>query len=340
MSRRRLDELVTLVGPIAVVLLTALVSRAFGASVQFKFHNAFVLTAMVVALQVFSGNSGVISFGHASFVALGAFSAGMFSMAVQQKQAVFRALFPLIRDHHLGNIATLVLATVLGALFALVAGIPLVRLNGLAAGIATFAVLGITRNVLRNWNRIGPGAKAIPGVEETTGLAQSVLVLVACIAAAWWYQRSRFGRRLRATREDAAAARSVGIRVYGERLGAFVLSGALAGLAGAAYVHLLGSINTDQVYLELTFLLMAMLVVGGMGSLWGAVLGGLLVSLLNTVLVEGEQGVSLFGWEVTFPSSTSNIVLGAVMVVSLLLRPEGLTAGRELSLPRWSRGPR
>ncbi len=92
------------------------------------------------------------------------------------------------------------------------------------------------------------------------------------------YQRSRLGRMLRASREDAAAAEAVGVNVHRQRLWAFTLSGALAGFAGGLYVHMLGSITTDSVYLELTFLTLAMLVFGGATSLWGAVLGALVVS--------------------------------------------------------------
>ena len=323
----------TLGGPIALVVLAGLVSLVFSQSIELRFHNAFVVTAMVVSVYVFAGNSGVISFGHVSFVALGAFSAGMFSMGVQQKGAVFKELFPFIKDNHLGNLPTLLLAAALGGLYALIIGVPLVRLNGLAAGIATFAVLGISRNVLRNWSKVGPGAKAIPAVKETTGLAQAMIALILCIVVAYVYQRSPSGRRLRATREDVAAAQGVGVRIYRERLIAFALSGAMAGFAGAVYVHLLGSVSTEQVYLDLTFLVLAMLVVGGINSLWGAVLGGLSVSLVNTVLTEGEKGMSLFGWKFTLPTSTSGIVLAALMAVVLLLRPKGLSDGREFRVP-------
>ena len=330
-SLRRSAE--ALGGPIALVLGAGMVSVLFGPGIELKFHNAFVITAMVVGVYVFSGNSGVISFGHVSFVGLGAFAAGMLSMEVQQKSAVFKELFPFIKDNHLGNVPTLLLAAALGGAYALVIGIPIVRLNGLAAGIATFAVLGITRNVLRNWTKIGPGAKAIPAVGETTGLAQAMLALIASIVVAYAYQRSASGRRLRATREDPAAAQGVGIRIYRERLLAFALSGAMAGFAGAVYVHLLGSVSTDQVYLDLTFLVLAMLVVGGINSLWGAVLGGLSISLVNTVLTEGEQGMSVFGWKITLPTSTSGIVLAALMVAVLLVRPKGLSNGHEFRIP-------
>lgn len=318
----------------ALVVLVALTSNFFDRDVTLLFVLALVTTGISVSIHTFSGNSGVISFGHISFVAVGAFSAGLMSIGAQQKHAVFPDLFGVIRDNEIGNVASLVLAVILAALFALVVGAPLMRLNGLAAGIATFAVLGITRNVLRNWDKIGPGAKTIPGVPETTGVLQATIGLLLIIAAAALYQESRWGRRLRATREDPAASQSIGIETYNERLIAFVLSGALGGFAGALYVHYLGSITTEQVYLDLTFLTLAMIVIGGLGSLSGAVIGGLAISGINSLLSEAEKGISILGLEATMPRGTRDIALGALMALVLLLRPKGITGGRELTRGR------
>ena len=110
------------------------------------------------------------------------------------------------------------------------------------------------------------------------------------VAVAFAYQRSPLGRKVRATREDPAAAQAVGISVHRQRLWAFTLSGALCGFAGGLLVHMLGSITTEQVYLELTFLTLAMLVVGGITSLWGAVVGALAVSGLDSLLGNAEDG--------------------------------------------------
>lgn len=324
----------TLLAPIALVLAVGAASVAFSDGVRLQIHVTLVVTAMVVSLYVFCGNSGIVSFGHISFVAVGAFAAGIFSMEAQQKRSVFKQLFPIIRDNHLGNLATIALGTVLGAALAALVGAALVRLNGLAAGIATFAVLGITRNVLRNWNKVGPGAKAIPSIAQTTGLAQALITLIICIVVAFVHQSSGSGRRLRASREDPAAAAGVGINIYRERLIAFVLSGAIGGLTGAVYVHLLGSVNSDQVYLKLTFLTLAMLVIGGLQSLWGAVVGGLVIGLLNSVLFEGEKGLPLFGWKPKLPTGSGDIVLAALMIVVLLLRPRGITGNREAAFSR------
>ena len=113
------------------------------------------------------------------------------------------------------------------------------RLSGLAAGIATFAVLEITNNVLTYEQSIGPGENAFSSVPQTTGIWQAAIGALICVAVAFLYQRSRFGRMLRATREDPAAAAAAGISIYRQRLLAFALSGGLAGFAGGIYVHLL-----------------------------------------------------------------------------------------------------
>ena len=109
--------------------------------------------------------------------------------------------------------------------------------------------------------------------------------------------------------------------------------GVLAGLAGGLYVHLL-PVNTESVYLDLTFITLAMLVIGGATSLWGAVVGALAVSALDSYLAVAENGTSLFGWHIDLPSGTRVIVEGTLMATVLILRPSGLTGGREFRL-RW-----
>ena len=115
------------------------------------------------------------------------------------------------------------------------------RLSGLAAGIATFAVLEITHNVLREWTSDRARRDTLSLVPETTGPLQATLGALVAIAAAFAYARSRWGRVLRASREDNPAARGSGVDVHRQRLWAFMVSGALAGFAGGLLVHMLGS---------------------------------------------------------------------------------------------------
>jgi branched-chain amino acid transport system permease protein len=329
--RAALELSAPLVLVIGAALLGALVSR----STEIYFINALVAVSIVVALYVFVGNSGVLSFGHISFVAVGAWTAGVLSVPEQEKPAFMPYLFDFLQDTTVGNIPSLVAAAAVGGVFAFLVGLPLMRLSGLAAGIATFAVLEITSNLLRYYEKIGPGLNTFSSVPETTDLAQAAIGALVVIVAAFAYQRSRLGRQLRATREDPAAARAVGVSIYRQRLGAFALSGFLAGFAGGLYVHFL-PINVDAVSLDLTFVTLAMLVIGGSTSLWGAVVGALAVSALDSVLANAENGIEVLGRTVEVPAGTRIVVVSALMALVLILRPSGLTGGREFSVePLW-----
>ena len=331
--------LVQLAAPVLLVIATGLACGLAGRATEIEILSALVSVSTVVAVYVFVGNSGVLSFGQISFVALGAFTSGVMTIPLDSKTGVLPQLFPILRDHTIGNVPSLALAALVGGVAALLVGIPLMRLSGLAAGIATFAVLEITHNLLREWNAIGPGATTLALVPETTDAWQATIGAIVVIVAAFVYQQSRLGRKLRATREDPAAAAGVGINVHRERLWGFVLSGALSGLAGGLLVHLLGSITTEDVYLELTFLTLAMLVVGGSTSLLGAVVGALLVSGIDTFLSHAEDGVGI-GFTIDLPQGTRLVLLGVLMAAMLVLRPTGVTGGRELSLPNLTRSRR
>ena len=330
--RRYLEPLPQLLGPVVLVIAVGAVATTASPANKIYFLSALVSVAMVVAIHVFVGNSGVISFGQTSFVAVGAFAAGVMTVPLDSKKGVLTGLFPFLRDHSIANIPSLLLAAAIGGIFALVAGLPLMRLSGLSAGIATFALLEITHNILQQWTKIGPGATTLSLVPESTGALQATIGAIVAIAVAFLYQRSRLGRQLRATREDPAAASGIGIDVHRQRLWAFTLSGALAGFAGALLVHQLGSITTDQVYLELTFITLAMLVFGGIGSLWGAVVGALAISGLDSFLSQAEGGIHI-GFKLDLPTGSHLVFLAAIMALVLILRPSGLTGGREFSLP-------
>ena len=157
-------------------------------STQTYFTDALVKVAIVVALYVFIGNSGVVSFGHISFVAVGAWTAGVLSVPVSEKPAIMPNLAHFLAHRTVGNVPSLALAALVGGIFALVVGTPLMRLSGLAAGIATFGVLEITHNLLRYQEKIGPGLNAFSSVPETTGLGQAAVGALVAVLIAFVYR--------------------------------------------------------------------------------------------------------------------------------------------------------
>ena len=327
---RRLAEVLV---PALLVLATALLGLAVSSYLEAYFLDTLIKVAIVVGLYVFIGNSGVLSFGQISFVAVGAWTAGVLTVPRDQKPIAMPGLAHFLVTTNVGNIASLALAAVIGGAFALAVGLPLMRLSGLAAGIATFAVLEITNNILNYETRIGPALNNFSSVPPTTGIWQAAIGCFVCIGVAYAYQRTRFGRMLRATREDPAAAAAAGISIYRQRLVAFTLAGALAGFAGGLYVHL-QPLQANNLFLDLTFITLAMLVVGGSGSLLGAVVGALAVNGIYSFFTAAVNTVDVLGWHLHVKAGTAQIVLGVLMVIVLIFRPSGLTGSHEFSLPR------
>ena len=287
--------------------------------------------AIVVAIYVFVGNSGVLSFGQISFVAVGAFAAGVMTIPLESKTGVLPQLFPLLRDHTIGNVASLLLAAAVGGAFAFLVGLPLMRLSGLAAGIATFAVLEITHNLLREWTRIGPGATTLSLVPETTG---------ALPGDGRRARRDRRRVRLPAQPPRAAAARvargrggraGVGVSVHRQRLWAFTLSGRARRLRRRA-ARAPARLDHDRAGLPRAHL----------PDAGDARRRRRLEPLGRRARRARRQRPRLVPDRgrggrrraLDLPSGTRLVLLGAIMALMLILRPSGLTGGREFSLPR------
>jgi branched-chain amino acid transport system permease protein len=298
--------------------------------------TGFVNVVLVVGLYIFVGNSGVIAFGQLAFAGIGAYAAALLTIDPSLKAVQLPELPSLLANAHLSFIPALIAAGLFTMAVALVVAFPFMRLNGIAAGIATFAGLIVVRTVLSNWESVTRGKQQMI-VPLNTNIDNALAFTIAFIALAYAYQRSPWGLRLRASRENLAAASALGIWITRERTIAFALSAFFVAVGGALYGHFLGAFSPDAFYLDLTFLVFTMLVVGGLNSLSGAVIGAIVISSISVFLTRAEQTIEIAGLEITAPTGMRDIALGVILLVIVLLRPAGLTGGREVKWPsRWA----
>ena len=292
---------------------------------------------LVVGLYAFVGLSGVFSFGHAAFMAIGAYAGAILVIPPATKQFVLPDLPGFLADVHLDPLPATIAAGGVAAAVALVLSVPLARLSGLTAGLATFAVLVIVNVVAKSWQQVTHGTAGVSGIPTSTTIQGALAWALVAMAAAWALQRSAIGLRLRASREQEAAAHSIGIGVARERAVAFVVSAFFAGVAGALLGMFIGSFNPDAFFLNITFLMVVMLVIGGMSSLAGAVVGTIVISAAAELLRRVESGVDLGVVELSARPGLREVGLALLMLGILILRPSGLTGGRELVWPGRSR---
>jgi branched-chain amino acid transport system permease protein len=213
---------------------------------------------------------------------------------------------------------------VVAALFAALVGVPLMRLAGTTASVATLMLLLIVQIVASNWSGFTGGQQSVLGVPADVDITKAFIGLVVAVLIAALYQVTPSARRLRASREDEVAAAAVGVHVARERWIAFVVSALLAGMSGGMWTHVIGPYGALSFSLELTFMSVAMLIIGGMLSLTGAVAGVVVVTVLGEIPRHVEA----------LPSGSTPFIVSLAMLVVLLLRPSGITGGREVPWPR------
>lgn len=326
-------HLSTLVILAAIILLIAAVGDFGGAVIQRVAADILIKLVVVLGLSVFIGNSGVLSFGHASFASLGAYSAAWFTLPLTAKKIFLPKLPAFVLATQLGLPAGAAIGVAFASLFALVVGVVVVRLSGIAASIATLAWLAIVNTVLANADSLTKGTSSLVGLPLVVGVKTAAFGALLALSVAYLFKFSRHGLMLRASREDEAAALASGIPVRKVRLQAFVLSAALVALGGILQGHFLGVLTVSQFYFEFTFLTLAMLVMGGMRSISGAVVGTVVVGLVAETLRVGASGFDLGGLAVPAAPGIREIGLALIMLAVLMARPRGIMGDREFRFP-------
>jgi branched-chain amino acid transport system permease protein len=316
-----------------IVTCIALLASVAPITIQRRVAEGFVTLVAVVGLYIFVGNSGFLSFGNVSFMAIGAYVSAILTMRPAAKAMFLPGLPDIIKTAHWVPIPAALAGGVVAAVLAFLVGIPLMRLSGIAASIATFALLSITRIGIGNWNSVTGGQNSLMGLPIYTSIWIGLAWSLIAMAAAFWYQETRSGLILRATREDEVAACAAGSNVQRHRLIAFVISAFFSAIGGVLLGHYLGVVRIDTFYLDLTFNIVAILVIGGTGSLAGAVFGTIAIATMTELLRLAEVGFQLGTLHIGAPAGLADVIVALGMLLIILLRPKGLTNGREVPWP-------
>lgn len=289
-----------------------------------------ISVALVVSLQLFIGNTGILSFGHVSFMGIGAFTAALLTIPPAAKKSQLPNLPAAIRDNQVGPLVAVIVASLLCLVLAALVGLVMVRMTTSAMVMATFALLITTYTVLLNWSDVTRGSQGVFGVPRAMNPWLALIAAVVFVVIARLVAATRMGLQARAIREDELAAAASGIRVHASRYAFWIISAALMGAAGAIYAENVLAFDAGQFSFATTFALLAMLIVGGRESVLGSVVGAGLIVLVTEFFSRVEQGMTIGGITLPRISGTVQFVIALLIILALIWRPEGLIGRREV----------
>ena len=283
------------------------------------FALVFIYGICGLSLMTLAGYTGLVSLGHAAFLGIGAYAHVFF-----------------IHDWHLPWVVSVVLSAAITAAAGVLVGLPALRMTGVYLSIATLAFALIIQEVFARWDRVTGGLKGKPvdkavvfGVSFASDLAFYFLCLAVLIGSLWLTAnvlRSPTGRAWVAIRDSEIAAQSMGVNLAVYKTTAFAYSAGLMGVAGALFAHKIGFLAPDifSVLLSIQFLLMV--VVGGLGSLHGAVFGAIFVAMLPVLISQARDAVP--SWAATLAGPLGKPAVATVsQSVDRFVKQPGLEPG-------------
>lgn len=321
-------------GALALIVPVALLSLAAGTlfgSAEQRIAIIFLINLIaVIANGLYSGNSGIMSFGHVGFMGIGAYLSSILTMSPAKKAMTLPNLPDFLAQAHMGlNEACLVSIVVVG-FFALLVGVPISRLTGSAASIATLAFLVIVHSVLNGAKDFTRGSQTFFGVDRLINLPSLALWVAAAILVARIFRDMPAGLELRAAREDELAAQAMGVNIARRRLLAWVVSAVMMAVAGAMIAHFLGAFSPKKFFFVDTFSILAMLIIGGIGSVSGAVAGTAIVTVVMELARRLEEGPILPALGLPQIFGLTQLALGLGILFVMYKRPGGVLGLAEL----------
>ncbi len=310
----KISYIINIFGVIAVFLLFVLLfeTRVFGASTQYIkgiCTTACYTIIMVASLNLVVGFMGEFSLGHAGFVSVGAYTSAIVSSALAGKGLPDFFLF----------LTALIAGGVMAGITGVLVGIPALRLRGDYLAIVTVAFAEIIRVCFCNFTITG-GGKTMSGILKLSDFYWCYWIMAACVAVMYMYVRSRFGRTVKAIREDYIAAAASGINVTYYKVMTFTVAAFFAGVGGGIYAHYMTAMIPTNFNFMYSAELLSEVIIGGTGSLTGSILGAAFLSSLPEMTRQF--------------SKYRMLVYSIILVMVMIFRPGGIFGNWEFSLTR------
>lgn len=317
------------------IAIGAVLANQFASTLVVDLYTFFCVTLMLVlGLQMFMGNSGILNWSYVGYMGVGAFASSILSVAPSVKALGVPNMYPFLVELQTSIPVALLIGGVVAAILAAIIAWPLMRLSDAVGVITLFATLIVFHVVMTQWDNVTNGPRTFFGVPSFTTIWIAAGAAIVTLLAVYYFRQSSLGLRLRASRDDRYAAMAIGVNIVAVRYFTYVLSAFVAGLGGGLWAHYITSFSpTTSFYVTEVFVLLTMLVIGGEGSVSGAVVGTAIITVLREVLRQVESLINNSGSFSLDVYGLTQVSLAILMIVILIWRPTGIIGGQELTWP-------
>jgi branched-chain amino acid transport system permease protein len=296
-------------------------------------NNVAIFITLAVAYNLINGVCGQLHLGPNAFITLGAYTAALLTLSPAEKTMNFMVTPLWAPLAHLSAPfpVALLAAGVVAAAFAVITGFPVFRVRGDYLAIVTLGFGEVVRVLANNLQGLTNGSLGLKGLYPYTNLWWSWGVAAATVATVLALVNSSYGRALQAIREDETAARAMGVNTFRHLMLAYILSGFFFGVGGGLLAHLITTISPSLFTFFLTFNLLIIIVVGGLGSTSGAVIAALVLTLAGEWLRVVEEPHTWGGLTLPGVPGLRMVLLSLALLLVILFCRRGLLGRRELS---------
>lgn len=277
--------------------------------------TAGINVMLAVSLNLVNGHTGQFSMGHAGFMSVGAYTSAVITLALSQQMALGEGY----------SVGCFVLSLIAGGLLAAFAGflvgMPSLRLRGDYLAIVTLGFGEIIRVLFLNINAVG-GARGLSGIPKLATFGWVMTGAIVTVFVCWRLINASYGRAFLAVREDEIAAEAVGVPTTAAKVKAFMIGAFFAGVAGGLFAHDLQVIEPAIFDFNMSFEIIIMVVLGGMGSISGAIIAAVFLTVLKEALRPLQEFTGL---------DLRMVIYSLLLIVIMLTRPNGLLGKNEIS---------
>ncbi len=332
-NSKRSYRWLTIISIAVFFVILLLFNKSFD-NYQMRILNlAGIYITLALGMNLINGFTGLFSLGHAGFMALGAYTSVLLTMDPATKKMNFfiEPIVPFLENVDMSFPLAIIIAAIVTGVIAWIIGAPVLRLRDDYLAIATLGFSEIIRIIFTNTQSLTNGALGLKGIDKFTNVWWSWGIAIVAIVFMVFLINSSHGRALKAIREDEIAAEAMGIDLYKHKMMAFVIGSMMAGVGGALLAHLIRSIDPLMFRFVLTFNILLIVVLGGIGSITGSVISAVVVTVMLEKMRFLDQAINIGNFHLDGIPGMRMVIFSALLMLVILFYPKGLMGRKEFS---------